>query len=285
MTVSWENGTALHRPTQEGELRLRFAADDRGETVLAERFRRGLYHFGKGYREERRLVLQVLNPTAGLFEGDRLEGRVTVAEGAHAALLAPSSTQVYGMPDGGWATSAQTFSVGDHASLVNLPRWSVLHRGARLRQSTRIELAPTASLFFLEQVSAGRQAHGEHLEFEQFCARLEIDRGGRPLLRERWSAGRTQRPWIWQASGVSAAYYATLYLVCPGGRFPFAAARDGLAQAGAPGLALGFEALEEDFYVARLLAQSAGEIQRWLRFVCAFLPTELTLPAVFHRIS
>lgn len=208
------SGTTLPRGAR-GTLRLRFALDGGGRTVLRERFREGLFHFGKSYPTAQGLSLQILNPTAGLFEGDRLSARIEVDAGAAAWLHTPSSNQVYQMPGEGHAALEQEFVLGPRASLVYWPRWSVLHRRARFRQQTRIELDPTASLFFVEPVSAGRRAHGEFLEFTEFASDLEIWRGGRLVVKERWKCGAESRPWIWRhARSQQAGFWTTAYLVC-----------------------------------------------------------------------
>ncbi|NEE54661.1 urease accessory protein UreD, partial [Streptomyces sp. SID8455] len=68
--------------------------------------------------------------------------------------------------------------VGEGAALRWLPEQLVSAHGSDLRQSTRVELAPTARLLLREEQILGR--HGEPTG--ALTTRLTVHRGGRPLL-------------------------------------------------------------------------------------------------------
>ena len=55
-----------------GHLELVFQARGDGRTVLARQSFRAPMHVGKPHEDEGTLVLQLVNPTAGFFDGDRL---------------------------------------------------------------------------------------------------------------------------------------------------------------------------------------------------------------------
>lgn len=271
----------------QGELRLRFErAADRGETILTDRYRRGLFHFAKPYREGSQLVLQVLNPTAGLFSGDRMKATIGVDSGASVGIVAPSSTQIYAMPDGGWAESTLHLSVASGGVLSYLPRWSVLHRGARFRQSTRIEVAPDATLFYLEPISLGRAAHGERLEFEWIESSLEIRRGDCLTVREHWKVGREERPWVWCFRGLEATMAATIYAILPHGFPRFEECESALRTnfCGERDTLCGLTALDSSVYALRILSRNNLALGTILTVFRSFLPNPSLLPDLSNRI-
>ena len=73
-----------------GHLQLRAEAREDGRTVLAGQATRSPYHVSKPYWDEAAgtLIVQVVNATAGILAGDRLESEIAV--GPAAAPLAAS---------------------------------------------------------------------------------------------------------------------------------------------------------------------------------------------------
>lgn len=67
-----------------GHLRLRAEARGDGQTKLAEQSFRAPFHVGKSYWDvaAQTLRVQVVNPTAGILAGDRLESEIAVGRGA-----------------------------------------------------------------------------------------------------------------------------------------------------------------------------------------------------------
>ena len=65
-----------------GHLLLRAAARANGRTALAAQSFRAPYHLSKPYwdADARVLLVQVVNPTAGILAGDRLESDIAVVE-------------------------------------------------------------------------------------------------------------------------------------------------------------------------------------------------------------
>ena len=199
-----------------GRLRLQFEADAQGRTILRSGFRTGLFHYAKPYHDGDLLAVQVVNPTAGIFEGDELESSFTAGDGARASVLSPSSTQVYSMPGKATALIRQAVSVSGGGSLSVMPKWLVPHKGARLRQSTSVQLEGDSSLLLFDLISAGRLHSGEFLEFEHLVSTTEIRREGRLLLRERLETGRDLNRWVWEGSSGRRPLIATAYAAFPG---------------------------------------------------------------------
>jgi urease accessory protein len=172
-----------------GNLSLRAAArPDDGVTTLAAQSVRAPYHLSKSYwdADSRTLLVQVVNPTAGILSGDRLESSVTVDPGAALLLTTPSASRVFRMrPGSSPATSVQYFQVAPGAWLDVLPEPLVPHRGSRFHQRTVLDVAPGGAAFYADLLFPGRLAHGEAWGWDRLVLELEVRSGPRLLLRER----------------------------------------------------------------------------------------------------
>ena len=126
-----------------GNLFLRAAARADGRTALAGQSFRAPFHLSKPYWDEdaRTLLVQVVNPTAGILSGDRLESAIEVEAGASLLVTTPSASRVFKMIDGS-AECRQHFTVAKGAWLEILPEPLVPHRGCRYRQTTKVEVEP-----------------------------------------------------------------------------------------------------------------------------------------------
>lgn len=227
--------------------------------------------------------MQVLNPTAGIFENDRLSAFIRVDENAHAAVLSPSSSHLYTATRGGRAESSLELSVASGASLLYLPRWTVPHRNARYTQRQSINLEESSSLFLLEPLSAGRLAHGEFLQFEHFSSTLEIRSEHRLLIRERLECGHDLRPWIFRRGIAPAAYLASIYLISPTGLDDVVQCIRRLSGE-MTDASLGITQLTEHFITIRLLAERASSVPELMQLLQPSLPPSLRLPEVYNRI-
>ncbi len=147
-----------------GHLRLH-AALSGGRTTLAAQSFRAPYHLSKPYwdADAGALVVQVVNPTAGILDGDSLESDIAVAVDAALLVTTPSASRVFKMR-GGSAECRQHFSVAKGGWLEVLPEPLVPHRGSVYRQQTTIEIEAGGGLFFTDLLMPGRIAHGEAWE-------------------------------------------------------------------------------------------------------------------------
>jgi urease accessory protein len=172
-----------------GHLALSAAArPDDGVTSLASQSFRAPYHLSKPYwdADTRTLLVQVVNPTAGILSGDRLESAVSVGPGAAILLTTPSASRVFCMrPGAPSASSLQQFTVAPCGWLEVLPEPLVPHRGSRFHQSTVLDVAPGGAAFYADLLFPGRIAHGETWAWDRLILELEVRSGPELLLRER----------------------------------------------------------------------------------------------------
>lgn len=172
-----------------GHLALRAAArPEDGVTTLASQAVRAPYHLSKPYWDAgtRTLLVQVVNPAAGILSGDRLESSVAVDPGAAVLLTTPSASRVFCMrADSPSASSLQHFSVAPGGWLEVLPEPLVPHRGSRFHQRTVLDVAPGGSAFYADLLFPGRIAHGETWAWDRLILELEVRSGSALLLRER----------------------------------------------------------------------------------------------------
>ena len=166
---------------------MRAEARPDGRTVLAMQSFRAPYHISKPYWDEdaKTLLVQVVNPTAGILSGDRLESTIAVAENAALLVTTPSASRVFKMKEG-TAECRLHFSVAPGGWLEVLPEPLVPHRGCSYRQTTHIEVAGGGAMFFADLLMPGRVGHGEAWEWEKLCLEIDVRLGGELILRERF---------------------------------------------------------------------------------------------------
>jgi len=186
----------LHLPTPtvpcrnvsefSGHLSLRAARRAHGRTVLAAQSFRAPYHLSKPYwdADTRTLLVQVVNPTAGILSGDRLESEIAVDSGAALLVTTPSASRVFRMKTG-TAECRQQFSVARDGWLEVMPEPLVPHAGSHYRQVTTVEVEPGGGLFFVDQLTPGRVGHGETWQWERLTLELTVRVAGELALRER----------------------------------------------------------------------------------------------------
>lgn len=170
-----------------GQLSLRAEARD-GRTVLAAQAFRAPFHVSKPYwdADTGTLLVQVVNPTAGILSGDTLESVIAVDAGAALLVTTPSASRVFQMR-GGSAECHQHFAVARGGWLEVMPEPLVPHRGCRYRQVTRIEAEPGGELFFADMLMPGRVAHDEAWVWDALCLEVSVRRGGELVLHERFN--------------------------------------------------------------------------------------------------
>lgn len=204
-------------PAFSGHLSLRAARRSSGRTVLGAQSFRAPFHLSKPYWDDdtATLIVQVVNPTAGILAGDRLESEIAVDEGAALLVTTPSASRVFKMKDGA-AVSRQHFSVGNGGWLEVLPEPLVPHRGSRFHQVTSIDVAPEGRLFFVDQLMPGRIGHGETWQWQRLCLDLSVRIGGALALRERWDQGGEDLRALAEFGGAGAkACFANAVLIAP----------------------------------------------------------------------
>jgi urease accessory protein len=201
-----------------GQLLLRAEARPDGRTVLAAQSFRAPYHLSKPYWDvdTSTLLVQVVNPTAGILSGDRLDSDIAVGTGARLLVTTPSASRVFQMREG-TAECRQHFRVEAGGWLEMMPEPLVPHRGSRYRQRTTIEVAAGGGLFFADLLMPGRFGHGEAWEWASLALETEVRLGGELILRERFDHAATELRALAELTGSGAtACFGNAVLIAEG---------------------------------------------------------------------
>lgn len=195
--------------TFSGHLRLRAAARADGRTILADQSFRAPYHISKPYwdADAGTLLVQVVNPTAGILAGDRLESEIAADTNATLLVTTPSASRLFTMADG-QAECTQRFRVAAGAWLEVSPEPLVPHRNCRFRQTTNLVVEPGGTAFFVDQLFPGRIGHGETWSWAELCLMLDVTVGDDLILRERFShsANELKQLAAFSGSGPNACF-------------------------------------------------------------------------------
>lgn len=198
-----------------GHLELVCDVDSRGLTRLRRQSFRAPVHLSKPYHDAGALVVNVVNPTAGFLDGDRLRNDVSVERGARLLLTTPSASRVHAMR-GGRAEVTQRFRVAAGGSLDVWPELLIPQRGARYRQRTELDVAHGAELLFFERLAPGRVAMGEAWAFAELRWATDVRLGGRLVARERYRLAPGEGSLDALRRRFACAYYASAFVVAPG---------------------------------------------------------------------
>ena len=200
-----------------GHLSLHAATRDHGRTVLAAQSFRAPFHISKPYwdADTRALLVQVVNPTAGILSGDQLDSQIEVQSDAALLVTTPSASRLFQMR-GGEAECRQHFTVSAGSWLEVMPEPLVPHRGSRYRQVTSIDVDATGALFFVDQLMPGRVGHGEAWVWDRLCLELTVRVSGELVLRERLEqTGQQLREMAQFAGSGATACFANAVLIDP----------------------------------------------------------------------
>jgi urease accessory protein len=168
-----------------GHLELTASRGSDGATYLSSQSFRAPFHLSKPHWEGRALVVQVVNPTAGILEGDTLRLGLHAGPGASVLVSTPSASRVFRMKDGS-ASATQRASVEAGAWLEYSPEPLVPHAGSVFSQSTELDVAAGGSLLWCEGLMPGRLARGEAWSWRRLVLDLRLRIGGRLVFRERF---------------------------------------------------------------------------------------------------
>lgn len=168
-----------------GFLHLECAQDSSGRTFISKQGFRAPLQIGKGYWTGEVLLIQAVNPTAGLFRGDSVETKILVRNGAKILFTSPSATRSHTM-ESGRAEVEQYYSVETNGWLEIWPELFIPQRSSDYEQRTRIETETGASFFLVETLAPGRVAHHESLAFRRIAIDLELRRAGKLIALERY---------------------------------------------------------------------------------------------------
>src|SRR4051812_15555133 len=82
-----------------GALNFEVAARESGESFIRDQFFCAPFHLSKPYWTGSLLLVNIVNPTAGLFSGDQLHLEVTVRAGASLLLTAAAAARAHSSRD------------------------------------------------------------------------------------------------------------------------------------------------------------------------------------------
>ena len=157
------------------------------------------------------------NISGGVLGGDALALHVSVGQNARAQLTTPGATRIYqhrpNLPDASQQTRVEIESA---ALLEYLPDPLIPFAGSRYRQSTHIQLAPDAGLFWWETIAPGREAYGERFSYEMVEMSLEITAQGKPIALERYQL-RPQENALSSLARLGAYLYHSTFYICRAG--------------------------------------------------------------------
>ena len=250
-----------------GHLRLRAARRENGRTALAEQAFRAPFHLSKPYwdTDAETLLVQVVNPTAGILAGDRLESEVAVETEAALMVTTPSASRVFMMRDGA-AECRQRFTVAKGAWLEVSPEPLVPHRGSDYHQSTEVVVECGGSLLFVDQLLPGRIGHGECWAWSNLCLALSIQVGGELVLQERFAhSGAELRELAEFFGSGETACFANAVLIAPNDAD--ASWRPELAALHSEEVWVGVSALRQSGWSIKIVARDALRLRDSLRAV------------------
>jgi urease accessory protein len=198
-----------------GHLDLEAAALPGGRTVVARQSFRAPFHLGKAYWDGRVLQARVVNPTAGILAGDRLDLRIRVRGGAAFLVTTPAATRAFMMRGGSSAHCRQAFTVESGGWLEYAPEPLYPHRDSDYDQATRLEVAGGGEAYFVDALAPGRAGRGETWAWRRLRIDLDVVHAGEPVLVERLAEAGAEAARRAAFFGMPEAWIATAVAISP----------------------------------------------------------------------
>jgi len=186
--------------------------DETGQTVLAKRSTGGLFHVSKPYWDESLLLTQLVNPTAGIFEGDKMLLEIELERDSKVALVSPSATRLHTMR-GGEATIEQHVRQEEGSFLEFRSDYTIPQKDSVVSQLTEINMEKGSTLLYIERLMPGRVGFGEQYNFERFSSQLKISFESSLLVQERIVIEGKEGGWPLRHPKWERTYMANLWLV------------------------------------------------------------------------
>ena len=264
-----------------GALDLVCSRDEVGRTYLSRQSFNVPFHIGKPYWTGDTLLVQVINPTAGLFSTDRLSSRIELEPRTSAAVTTPSATRIY--PASSDRTELrQGFVVGEGAWLDYSPAMLIPQAGSRCRQVTRIELEKGAAAFYLESLAPGRVASGESLAFESLEWESDVFYDGRLILRECFRLQPGDGSFLALQKPMPNAFFASGFIVSDSLE-RYREIASALREACCEEVLVGLSPLENYFWTVRILSSSSVKLRRCIRHLRSLIGTICPQISVTNR--
>lgn len=200
-----------------GRLELKVVKDALGRSVLTHRHASGGFHLSKPYWDGEVLLTQWINPTAGIFAGDRLSSRIHVSSGARLLLTTPSATRIHERPFRALPPGLQDqhFKIEKNGFLEMHPEFLIPQRNSAFVQRTEICLESGSALLFAEMLAPGRLASGEQLAWDSLDLRLQVRMNDRLLIQERLNSNLESSHWRMRSSDGCCLFTGTVVVAAP----------------------------------------------------------------------
>lgn len=273
------NASPITGRSIRGHLDLRSELRPDGVPRLARQSFRAPIHIGKSHVDSGALLVQLVNPTAGFFDGDRLDLDVTAGAGSRLVLSTPGASRVFRARGESPARCYQRLRVESGAFLEWIPEPFIPQAGARYFQHTAIDLAEDAGLLFFEWIAPGRVARGETFAYRSLRWELDLRVADRLVARERYELRPGDHSLAALRQKFPAAHHLTAYVAgIPAAAWPAAEldalghARCYLGHGPLPGNTHLVRALCADSLAARALL---GELRPLLHRAAGGVPARL----------
>lgn len=171
----------------KGHLHIVCARDAFGRNHLRKQSFRAPMHLSKAHEDADSLVVNLVTPTAGVFDDDEIDFDIAVEAGARLVLTTPSSSRVYRSRDGGTGRVHKNLRVAAGGFLEFYPEPFIPHAGARYHQRNTLRLAEGAGAAFFEWLSPGRVASGERFQYAELRWDIDIWWAEQLAARERYA--------------------------------------------------------------------------------------------------
>ncbi|MEK7952858.1 urease accessory protein UreD [Luteolibacter soli] len=211
MSISLSNREGITGRSIRGHLDLRSDVRGDGTPFLSRQSFRAPIHLSKAHVESGSLLVHLVNPTAGFFDGDRLDLNVTAGKDSRLVLSTPGSSRVYRARGETPAVCEQRLSVESGAFMEWIPEPFIPQAGARYFQRTEIHLEENAGLLFFEWIAPGRVARGEAFAYESLRWELDLLAQGKLVARERFELRPADHSLTALREKFPAAHYVTVY--------------------------------------------------------------------------
>jgi urease accessory protein len=136
----------------------------------------------------RSALVYLLNPTAGLMDGDGQLIQIVAGAGTRSVVTGQSATRIHPSLHG-FSTQQWDVTVSEGAVLVVLPGPAIPFQGCRYYQRVSLDLAEGATLIWGDLWFAGRYARGESSErfqFQTIVQDMAVRRAGLLVFRDRF---------------------------------------------------------------------------------------------------
>ncbi|MDQ3249448.1 MAG: urease accessory protein UreD [Chloroflexota bacterium] len=196
-----------------GHLQLHFERTDAG-TILRVPLQTPPLRVVRGFTGADGMRLaHIHNLSGGVLGGDHLWVETVVGPGAAAQITSTGATRLYRRrANGGSAQQRTNIRVEMGGLLEYLPDVIIPYADACYQQTTCIELAADAGLFYWEVVAPGREASGELFQYHRLRLDLDIVAAGQLVALERVQLEPKLRPLTSPARLGPYRYFGTFYV-------------------------------------------------------------------------